>query len=191
MRISRNHCFYGRLSLVLLSWLLVMPLWAGPGPGEVAPQWAMRDSSGETLRFPQDIEADVSLVLFWASWCPYCKALMPRLSALQQEFGVDRLPVLALRLEVQEEDSVPAWVSDGTRVFENAWDVAEDYGVSVLPGLFLVREGRIIYRLDYPPAEHSSQQIEHGKAQAASLGQWWDQRLRALLLEEGLSSDSG
>lgn len=194
MRISLNGRFHLRrrqLSVLILSCLLVLPLWADPGPGEEAPQWTMRDSSGKSLRFPHDVDAGTSLVLFWASWCPYCKALMPRVSALQQEIGVDRLPVLALRLEVSEDDAAPVSVPDGFRVFEDAWDVAEDYGVSVLPGLFLVREGQIVYRLDYPPSDHPSQRLAHGRAQADLLGQWWEQRLRGLLLSEGLSTDSG
>lgn len=194
MTTAPDHRFHLRrrfLPVVLLSWLLALPVWAGPGAGEQAPRWTLRDNGGETLRFPHDIDADTSLVLFWASWCPYCSALMPRVSALQQEIGLDRLPVLALRLEAPEEGAGPASVPEGFRVFENAWDVAEDYGVSVLPGLFLVREGRIIYRLDYPTADHPSQQLDHGRAQAELLGKWWEQRLRSLLPSEGPGSDSG
>lgn len=189
---DRFHLQKQRLAISLILWLMVLPAWADSGARDQAPPWKMRDSGGEVLHFPEGIDADLSLVLFWASWCAYCKALMPRLLALQQELGTERLPVLAMRLEVQAEDdlnssSAPA----GFRVFEQAWDVAEDYGVSVLPGLFLVREGRIVYRLDYPPADHPSQQMKHGAAQAALLGQWWEQRLRDLLREEELTADSG
>jgi len=180
-----------QLLILLLTGLLASPLYADPGAGDRAPGWSMSDTNGETLHFPQQVEAEYSLVVFWASWCPYCKALMPRLASLQHEVGMDQLPVLALRLEEPGRHGASMAKPDGFRVFENAWNVAEDYSVSMLPGLFLVRDGRIVYRLDYPPADHPSQQMEHGAAQAALLGQWWEQRLRGLLRDEGLGEDSG
>ena len=188
---GRFHRRCRLLLVLLLTCLAVLPVWAEPGSGDPAPRWSLRDRDGDLLRFPRGIDADYSIVLFWASWCPYCKALMPRLSALQQEIGADRLPVLAMRLEEPEGGSSQAAGPDGFRVFESAWDVAEDYGVSVLPGLFLVRDGRIVYRLDYPPSDHPSQKITHGPEQAALLGEWWEGRLRSQLHNEGLRTDSG
>lgn len=194
MNLSRHNRFFlpcTQLLILLLLGLFVSPLCADPGVGDRAPSWRLSDVDGETLRFPQEINADYSLVVFWAAWCPYCKALMPRLASLQQEIGVDRLPVLALRLEVPDGNGGSMLVPEGFRMFENAWDVAEDYSVSMLPGLFLVRNGRIVYRLDYPAADHPSQQMAHGAAQAALLGQWWEQRLRDVLRDEGLALNSG
>lgn len=171
--------------------LLLFPLWAGSvDPGDRAPKWRMKDVSGGALRFPRDIGDKTSVVLFWASWCPYCKALMPRLAGIQAELGREELPVLALQLELPE-DARGASIPDGFRVFEDAWDAAEDYGVSVLPGLFVVSDGRILYRLDYPPEDHPSQQLDHGAEQAALLGRWWEQRLRGILQAPGKGAEPG
>jgi thiol-disulfide isomerase/thioredoxin len=190
---SRRQTSSGGVGLLLAVALLlpVWPSWAGPLAGEHAPQWTMRDTLGRDLRFPTDIEAETSVVLFWASWCPYCSALMPRLAVLQQELGPERLPILALRLEAEAAASGASTVPAGFRTFDDAWDVAEDYGVSVLPALFLVRDGRILYRLDYPPPDHPSQKMPHGRQQAAALAPWWEARIRAHLGGEGANDQSG
>ena len=119
------------------------------------------------------------MVLFWASWCPYCKALMPRLSQLAAPTG---MPIYALRIADHPPPPVP--LPDGVRDFPAGDDVAAHYGVTMVPALFVVdAEGQIIYRLDYPPDDHPSQQLPHGKAQAAMLADWWETRIAGVLAE--------
>ena len=116
MNLSRHNRFClpcTQLLILLLLGLLATPLCADPNVGDRAPGWRMNDVDDETLRFPQEIDSDYSLVVFWASWCPYCKALMPRLASLQQEIGADRLPVLALRLEVPDGNGDSMLVPEG------------------------------------------------------------------------------
>ena len=47
--------------------------------GDVAPAWSGSDLiSGDTVEFPAVLKGKPAVILFWATWCPYCKEFMPR-----------------------------------------------------------------------------------------------------------------
>ncbi|GJM08286.1 MAG: hypothetical protein DHS20C11_05620 [Lysobacteraceae bacterium] len=173
-----------RLKLLSLAgFLMALPAFAEIAVvGDNTPQWSIRDIDGEKVRYPKDVKDSDSIVLFWTTWCPYCKALMPELKSLQTQAGVENLPVFALQLD-QESVLAESEMYPNFRFAENAWDVADAYGVTTVPAVFVVRKGKLIYVLDYPDSEHPSQSMPHGSGQAALLAQWWSQRLQAVLAE--------
>jgi len=48
--------------------------------------WNLVDSSGKTVNF-KEMEGDIILVNFWATWCPPCVAEMPSLNELYKDYG--------------------------------------------------------------------------------------------------------
>lgn len=48
-------------------------------------QWNLVDSSGKMVNF-KEMEGDVILVNFWATWCPPCVAEMPSLNKLYADY---------------------------------------------------------------------------------------------------------
>ena len=56
-----------------------------------------------TFNYPDDIERP-TIVLFWATWCPYCRALMPHLQSILDEYG-EQVEVIALNIR-EDEDPV-------------------------------------------------------------------------------------
>ena len=47
--------------------------------------WNLVDSSGRKINF-QELEGEIILVNFWATWCPPCIAEMPSLNALYSDY---------------------------------------------------------------------------------------------------------
>jgi len=47
--------------------------------------WKLADDSGKIVNF-QEMEGEVILVNFWATWCPPCIAEMPSLNALHEDY---------------------------------------------------------------------------------------------------------
>jgi len=144
-------------------------------------------SSGEAFHYPEDLQGP-TIVLFWATWCPYCKSLMPHLQSILDEYG-EGVQVLALNFR---EDSDPVeFMSDYGYQFlliPDADEVAGSWGVKGTPGLFLAEpSGRVVFsRGAIPreawPAERFSNNDELKHFQKASrVAPFWAARLREAL----------
>jgi len=120
---------------------------AAPAVGERAPDWTLQRPSGETVRFADDARDRVAVVLFWATWCPYCRALMPHLQAVAEDFAGQ--PVRFYALNVWEDGDPVAHLRERGYQFDLLLDadaVAGAWGVKGTPGLFVVdRSGRVLY----------------------------------------------
>jgi thiol-disulfide isomerase/thioredoxin len=168
--------------LLFAALLLALPAFAAmPDIGERAPRFALRDLDGERVRFPADAGSRHVALLFWASWCSYCKALMPRLAQLRTPDG-ELLVVYAVnfgeegdQLETLRQLDLPFVV------LPQGDSVAQSYDVQRVPAVFLVKEGRVLHRLELPPADHPAVRAAKGKKQAALLADWWSQGLRKAL----------
>lgn len=167
-----------RSLLLLATLLLALPASAAmPDIGDRAPRFALRDLDGKRVRFPADAGSRPVALLFWATWCPYCKALMPRLAQLRAPDG-QPLTVYAVNFAEQGDHSETLRQMDLPFVMLLHGDsVAESYAVQRVPALFLVKDGRVLYRLELPPADHPAMRAGKGKAQAALLADWWSESL--------------
>jgi cytochrome c biogenesis protein CcmG/thiol:disulfide interchange protein DsbE len=115
---------------------------------ETVANWNLTDASGEIINFYDDAQGRPAVLLFWATWCPYCRALMPHLESLRQEFS-DR-GVTFYALNIWEDADPIAYMRDknyGFRLMLEADDVAKEYGIKGTPGLIAVDASRkIIYQ---------------------------------------------
>lgn len=112
--------------------------------GRPAPPLRLNDPAGIERSLQGLAAGRPTVVLFWASWCPYCKALMPHLQSLLEEFGSERVEVVAVNLwEENPEDWRPDYLAAGYdfRVLLRGEEAAKDWKVSATPGLFLVGAG--------------------------------------------------
>jgi thiol-disulfide isomerase/thioredoxin len=53
------------------------------GQGDRAPAWTATTFDGVTARFPELLDGQPTVIVFWATWCSYCKAFMPHLENIQ------------------------------------------------------------------------------------------------------------
>jgi cytochrome c biogenesis protein CcmG/thiol:disulfide interchange protein DsbE len=118
--------------------------------GEKAPPWTARDFAGKEVAFPGVTAGKPSIVLFWATWCPYCKAFMPNLKRIQADYAQAGVTVVAINTKERGRGDPRAYVqslgfpvigiADGDRI-------AEQYGVQYIPGLFVIDgDGTVAYR---------------------------------------------
>jgi thiol-disulfide isomerase/thioredoxin len=122
---------------------------AGASAQQPALAWHGTGADGKPVVFdPQHLQRP-AVLLFWATWCPYCKALMPYLQKVYDAAGRDKLDVYAIDFKDEDGDPV-AELKERGNTFTLVRDgdaIAALYGVKGTPGLFLVgRSGEIVYK---------------------------------------------
>ncbi|WP_018173879.1 MULTISPECIES: TlpA disulfide reductase family protein [unclassified Thioalkalivibrio] len=111
-----------------------------PVPGEpMAPDFVLPAVQGGEHRLG-DYRDRVVLVYFWATWCAPCRLEMPAKEKLYQEFGSDKLQILAVHAgpggEAMDEflEDVPV----SFPVVEDASLNLGEWGIKALPTTILV-----------------------------------------------------
>ena len=116
--------------------------------GLEAPAWTRPGVDGRPVRFPQDSAGKPAVMLFWATWCPYCRALMPYLQAIREEYRAQGVQVFAVN--IKEDGDPVAHMRELGFDFVVALEgdpVAASYGVRYTPGLFVIDgSGQVTYR---------------------------------------------
>jgi cytochrome c biogenesis protein CcmG/thiol:disulfide interchange protein DsbE len=110
--------------------------------------WQGKAAAGQTIRFdPQHLRRP-AILLFWATWCPYCEALMPYVQKVYVAAGKDKLDVYAI--DIKEDGDPVKTLRERKLTFTLILDgdaIADLYAVKGTPGLFLVdTQGKIVYR---------------------------------------------
>jgi thiol-disulfide isomerase/thioredoxin len=163
-------CDDGELHMrkILLAVALILSAAATKAVPETAPPFTLEDASGHEVTVPSH-QSGVDIILFWASWCPYCKAFMPHLQSIRAEYG-DAVRVYALQIR---DDADPAeFMADHGYDFvllPDADPVMARYGVKATPGLFLIdARGRIRFNLYELALVHDPQDNSRSHRQKAA-----------------------
>jgi len=116
--------------------------------GAVAPDFALKSSTGENLRL-SEYRGDVVMVNFWATWCGPCRQEMPLLDELYSRY--QRVGFSLLGVNIDDE---PARAMDMVRelgvsfpvLFDSTKKVSKLYEVSAMPVTVIIdREGNVRY----------------------------------------------
>jgi thiol-disulfide isomerase/thioredoxin len=70
---------------------------------------ALPNLQGKTVRLT-DLREKVVLINFWATWCDPCRAEMPSMHALYQDYRDKGFEILAISIDVQGKDVVAPFV---------------------------------------------------------------------------------
>lgn len=90
--------------------------------------------------------APVTLVHFWATWCPPCMTEVPSLNRLADDFAEYRGDFTILMVSVADDmERVETFVGDrlSSVLYDPSWEVAHRYGTRKLPETYLVVHGEV------------------------------------------------
>jgi thiol-disulfide isomerase/thioredoxin len=88
---------------------------------------------------------EVTLVHFWATWCPPCRTEIPSLLAWARQARSDRLAIVLVA--VADDPAVAARFvgpTDLPLLYDPSWEVAHRFGTLQLPETHIVVGGRIV-----------------------------------------------
>ncbi len=110
--------------------------------------WEGFGADGKAIHFDPDHLQRPAILLFWATWCPYCKALMPHVQKVYDEAGTANLDVYAV--DIKDDGDPVAELRERAQTFTLVRDgdlIADQYGFKGTPSLLLVdAKGNVIYR---------------------------------------------
>jgi len=128
-----------QLIFVLILLGMTVPAYAIEA-GDVAPQWDATDFSGAAISFPAVTEGKPSVIIFWATWCGYCKAFMPYLQGIQKDYGSEIVNIITINAREKGEGDPAAFVKAlgfSPVAVKNGDAIADDYGIRFIPGLMI------------------------------------------------------
>lgn len=168
------------ISIIFLALALITSQAFANNP--TAPSIKLEDVAGNEVTLPSK-QPGVDIYLFWATWCPYCKALMPHLQNIQNEYG-DDVRIYALQIR-DDQDPQPFMQEHGYDfvLLPHADETMALYGVRSTPAVFLVDEdGSIRFNL-YEMIFNDSAEFKaqrHGQ-KAAQRAPYWSAEIRRII----------
>ncbi len=117
--------------------------------GKPAPDFTVEDIKGNTISL-SSIDKENTLLIFYASWCPHCKNILPEISNFYNEQETNNLEVIAVSIDtsrsayeqfINQDDY--NWIKVCDYV---GWDTqtAELYGIHATPTMILLNRGKTI-----------------------------------------------
>lgn len=116
----------------------------------LAPSFTLKDMDGKTHKLA-DYRGQVTVVNFWASWCPPCREEMPSMERAWKQLQKENIAMLAINVG-EDADTIFTFTADYPVSFPLLMDqdssVINAWPVKGLPTTFVLdKQGRIVYRV--------------------------------------------
>jgi thiol-disulfide isomerase/thioredoxin len=118
-------------------------------PGKQVPEIVIpRDNMGALIL--SEIPARYILVVFWATWCPHCNEMLPKLKKVYDSYARTDLEIVSISIDQNKKDWEEAirankytWINHSEL---KGWDcsIAYDYGIRGTPTMILIDRERTV-----------------------------------------------
>jgi len=111
--------------------------------GNIVPNIVLPDTSGSVIELDK-INAEKTLIIFYASWCPHCQKLLPQVYELYKNQKEKKFEVMAVSIDTSKTDWLNFlrinnlnWINVSDL---KGWDgeAVTDYYIYATPTMFLV-----------------------------------------------------
>lgn len=118
-------------------------------PGKQVPEIVIpRDNKGALVM--SELPARYIVVVFWASWCPHCDEMLPKLQKVYEKYSRNDLEVVSISVDSNKQDWDNAVKKSGFTWINHSelkgWDcsIAYDYGIRATPTMILIDKKRTV-----------------------------------------------
>ncbi|MBL8757843.1 MAG: TlpA family protein disulfide reductase [Phycisphaerae bacterium] len=116
--------------------------------GDAAPAFALKDAEGKEHTLA-GLKGKIVLLDFWATWCGPCKAAMPAIQKIHEQFAGKPVAVLGVNTWERKADAGPAYMAKQKFTYPCLLagdELATTYGISGIPTLVLIDgDGKILH----------------------------------------------
>ena len=136
-----------------LSGLFILLIWYIPNSiaegFPTAPPWQLTTQAGKSISL-NDYQGKPVILHFWATWCPYCKKLQPKLVELEKKYQSSGIKIVSISFNEDDGATPQDEIKNRGYDFITAVKgelVANQYGVRGTPTTFFInRQGKAIYK---------------------------------------------
>jgi cytochrome c biogenesis protein CcmG/thiol:disulfide interchange protein DsbE len=157
MQPIQRRAFYALILITGLVWIFASVDREGtstageipaPRKGFLAPDFSLKTPEGPTLTL-SEFRGQAVLVNLWATWCPPCRAEMPAIQKLYEEYKDQGLVVLAVNMTYQDNAAaVVPFTHEHSLTFpiliEDSGEMARKYDLRSLPSSFFINRNGIV-----------------------------------------------
>ena len=157
MQPIQRRVLYFVILTVALAWIYVSADRAGtstageipaPREGFLAPDFTLQTIEGERVTL-SELRGQAVLVNLWATWCPPCRAEMPAMQKMYEEYKDQGFTILAVNMTYQDNSSAIApFIQEHALTFpiliDDTGKVADNYELRSLPSSFFIDRDGII-----------------------------------------------
>jgi peroxiredoxin len=117
--------------------------------GKTAPDFSHTDIDGNMIRL-SDVQAKKTLLVFWASWCPHCKSIVPEINSLKEKFNDSELKIIGISIDTSLTDLrqvISEYKINWPNIAEfKGWEgaIPEMYGIAATPTMYLLDDQKKI-----------------------------------------------
>ena len=134
------------MAIALLTGFMAVP--AVGGSNEPAPDFTLTDAGGQSVTL-SDLQGQVVMINFWASWCGPCREEMPLLEQIHQRYESLGFTLLGVNVEENSADG-QAFLAERPVSFPVLYDpdngISKLYDVVAMPSTVLIdRQGNVRY----------------------------------------------
>jgi thiol-disulfide isomerase/thioredoxin len=161
-----------RICLTLAA-LLATSVCSAVEAGDSAPRFRAYDFGGQMVEFPNVDAGQTTVVIFWATWCGYCKAFMPYLSEIEADYRDRGVNVMTINAKEDGSGNPAEYIAAlefPMTAVRSGDPIARSWGVEFIPGVFVVGpDGMITFRRPWTdlPAGQEVAELWDGQVRAA------------------------
>ena len=130
---------------------------AKEGKKESSMDFKLKDLSDKDVSLKDYKDKKVVLLVFWATWCPYCVQEIPQIKKLQEEMKGRDFEILAIDIQESKEKLKPFIEKKDIKykiLIDPDGGVATSYKVEGIPeNIVIDKKGNIAHRGEFPSKE--------------------------------------
>lgn len=119
--------------------------------GQPVPDFTLNDISGKSVKL-SDFRGKTLLLLFWASWCPDCRAEIPQIKAMHTLVNPDKVVFVSVSFDREKstwEQFVPENNLPGVQLFDpegmKESKIGEAFHIKWIPSMYVIDpQGKVV-----------------------------------------------